>query len=225
MPKPTFFNLPEAKRQRLTELAIEEFSSHSYRQASISNIVARAGIAKGSLYQYFEDKHELFRWLLLDVATNRKRAYQQGSLPTHEMDYFSTLKALCLSGMRFYQEEPRMARLSASVLEAITDPEVASICAAQRAEQQRETVELLEQAKQRGQLPAHLDTDIAGHIVLAVLADGLTSVLLSRLNVDLQTALANPSLISHLPPDELDQIVEQVVQILRRGLACASQPG
>ncbi len=53
MPQATFFNLPEEKRQKILECALDEFAAHDYDSASVSKIVAKAGIAKGSLYQYF----------------------------------------------------------------------------------------------------------------------------------------------------------------------------
>ena len=64
MPRQTFFNLPEDKRNPIIDLALDEFSKYDYKNASISRIVARAGIAKGSLYQYFEDNRDLFLYLV-----------------------------------------------------------------------------------------------------------------------------------------------------------------
>jgi AcrR family transcriptional regulator len=74
MPKTTFFNLPEEKRRLILDLAIEEFAERDYKSASISNIVARAGIAKGSLYQYFEDKHDLYLYLI-ELAGEEKKVF------------------------------------------------------------------------------------------------------------------------------------------------------
>ena len=51
MPTQTFWNLPSEKRDALIAIAVEEFASNDYDAASISRIVARAGIAKGSIYQ------------------------------------------------------------------------------------------------------------------------------------------------------------------------------
>ena len=59
MPKITFFNLPDEKRQLILDIAIDEFAENDFANVSISRIVARAGIAKGSFYQYFEDKDDL----------------------------------------------------------------------------------------------------------------------------------------------------------------------
>ena len=65
MPSSTFFRLPEEKRQRLIEAAWEEFSRVSYSEASINQIIHAARIPRGSFYQYFNDKGELF-WYLRD---------------------------------------------------------------------------------------------------------------------------------------------------------------
>ena len=64
MPKQTFFNLPDDKRQRILDVVIDEFADNDYANVSISRIVARAGIAKGSFYQYFEDKEDLSGYLV-----------------------------------------------------------------------------------------------------------------------------------------------------------------
>jgi TetR/AcrR family transcriptional regulator len=54
MPKQTFFNLPDEKRDLITDVVIDEFADNDYDKVSISRIVQRAGIAKGSFYQYFD---------------------------------------------------------------------------------------------------------------------------------------------------------------------------
>ncbi|MFC3041109.1 TetR/AcrR family transcriptional regulator [Virgibacillus xinjiangensis] len=74
MPKPTFFNLPEEKRQKLVHAAEEEFSRVPLFEASISNIVKAAGIPRGSFYQYFEDKEDIFFFLLNEQAEKRKES-------------------------------------------------------------------------------------------------------------------------------------------------------
>ena len=74
MPKSTFMNLPEGKRGAIIGIAFEEFALNSYEHASLSRIVERAGIAKGSMYQYFADKHELYLYLV-DLAARSERAH------------------------------------------------------------------------------------------------------------------------------------------------------
>src|SRR5690242_14812279 len=97
-PKSTFLNLPPEKRERIIELAIEEFSERPYAQASLSRIVARAGIAKGSVYQYFEDKRDLYRWLLTEEVPRRKLAWVAADPPPPGSDLFDALEHTFLVG-------------------------------------------------------------------------------------------------------------------------------
>lgn len=64
MPTPTFANLPAAKRDAFLTAAIAEFAAHDVASASVSRIVATLGIAKGSVYQYFADKQDLYAHLV-----------------------------------------------------------------------------------------------------------------------------------------------------------------
>jgi AcrR family transcriptional regulator len=70
MPKQTFYNLPEEKRERLIDAAIDEFTIHSLREASITNIIKQAEIPRGSFYQYFEDLDDLFFYLIKRFVIN-----------------------------------------------------------------------------------------------------------------------------------------------------------
>jgi AcrR family transcriptional regulator len=56
----TFSNLPPEKQEKIVAAAVREFARHGYKKASINTIVRDAGIAKGSLYQYFHNKEVLF---------------------------------------------------------------------------------------------------------------------------------------------------------------------
>ena len=75
MPKETFFNLPNEKRQLIENTAISEFAANGYDKASINTIVAKSGIAKGSFYQYFTEKKDLFLHIILSVIAQKKIKY------------------------------------------------------------------------------------------------------------------------------------------------------
>ena len=48
------------KRESIIRAAIEVFSRKEFKAASISEIAQRAGVANGTIYQYFKDKEDLF---------------------------------------------------------------------------------------------------------------------------------------------------------------------
>ena len=64
MPSSTFFRLPQEKRERLLCAATDEFARTTFAEASINRIVQSAHIPRGSFYQYFEGKEDLFFFLL-----------------------------------------------------------------------------------------------------------------------------------------------------------------
>jgi AcrR family transcriptional regulator len=60
LPKRTFNRLDDEKKEKVMRAAIEEFQAHGFENAKVEAIAQNAEIAKGSIYQYFDDKKELF---------------------------------------------------------------------------------------------------------------------------------------------------------------------
>jgi AcrR family transcriptional regulator len=60
MPRPTWANLDAARRERVLHAAMAEFGRHGYSGGSLNVIAREAGVAKGSLFQYFDDKFDFF---------------------------------------------------------------------------------------------------------------------------------------------------------------------
>lgn len=93
MPKITFFNLADDKRQLLIEALEQEFSRVPLFNASISNIVKAANIPRGSFYQYFEDKEDAYFFLLKEQLLRNKENFIF-SLQKCNGDLFDTMTEL-----------------------------------------------------------------------------------------------------------------------------------
>lgn len=76
MPKQTFFNLPEDKKEKIIAAARKEFSRVSLYEASISNIIKDADISRGSFYQYFENKEDAFFLVLEDLININEKKFK-----------------------------------------------------------------------------------------------------------------------------------------------------
>lgn len=61
MVKQTFYNLTPQKRTRIINAIIEEIDGKTLDEISINQIVKNAGISRGSFYQYFDDKKDVFK--------------------------------------------------------------------------------------------------------------------------------------------------------------------
>ncbi|WP_299094911.1 TetR/AcrR family transcriptional regulator [uncultured Metabacillus sp.] len=93
MPKQTFFHLPKDKQDILIHSAKEEFSRVPLHEASIANIIKHAGIPRGSFYQYFEDKEDLFFYLLDQLAQKNHERFIS-TLKEKEGDLFETFTGI-----------------------------------------------------------------------------------------------------------------------------------
>ena len=60
MPRATWANLDAERRARVLHAAMAEFGRHGYSGGSLNVIAREAGVAKGSLFQYFDDKFDFF---------------------------------------------------------------------------------------------------------------------------------------------------------------------
>ncbi|MBA9007609.1 TetR/AcrR family transcriptional regulator [Thermomonospora cellulosilytica] len=85
MPTSTWFRLNVAKRDRVLEAAMREFGEHGYSTGSLNNIAREAGIAKGSLFQYFTDKLEFFAYVC-DETSRRIREDMERRIAGIDLD-------------------------------------------------------------------------------------------------------------------------------------------
>jgi len=111
MPKETFLNLPKEKQDIIENVAIDEFAEYGFDLASINRIVSAAGIAKGSFYQYFEDKKDLFMYILDNTVQKKIEYISPIAFDAENQDFFTLLRELFLSGMRFALHHPKRAKI------------------------------------------------------------------------------------------------------------------
>ncbi len=218
MPKPTFINLPAAKRERIVALAIDEFSGRSFREASLSRIVARAGIAKGSMYQYFDNKLDLYRWLIIEELARRKMEFLGARAPSPDADFFAQIRAMIRAGIEFFLVEPRLSRIAAALLDGSSEPGLRELHAEVRGMSTALFVDFLRRARERGEIRADLDLEVLARLVNVVLGVGLSDVTLSRLGVDMGGFLADPQLASRLTDEDINGLIDEVIAFVRGGL-------
>lgn len=214
MPKETFHNLPAAKRQAIIDLAIEEFAERPYGVASLSHIVERAGIAKGSMYQYFEHKQELYLFVLEYAAREQLRLLGEQTPPEPDLDLFALLRWQMRAAVQVGLRAPQLTRL---MYRATTDalPFRDEVALRLQAASEGYLSVRLAQAAARDEIDPTLDLELAG-FMLSQLTSGLHELLLRRAGISLEAAAADPALLDNPATDAL---YDQVIRILQFGLA------
>jgi len=107
-----FLKLDPKKQQRILQAICEEFTNHSYEDASTNRIVEKAGISKGALFNYFGCKEDMYHALLRYVLDFFK-GYAISNFETD--DFIERCRILGEMDMRIYQEAPYMVDFFATI--------------------------------------------------------------------------------------------------------------
>src|SRR3954467_6614967 len=75
-PKRRTLLAPEDRRLQLLAAATTVFAEKGYRNAGVGDIIARAGVARGTFYLYFTSKQEIFLAIVEDFHGRVTRAIE-----------------------------------------------------------------------------------------------------------------------------------------------------
>jgi AcrR family transcriptional regulator len=207
MPNQAFFNLSESKRNSIISVAIDEFSSATYDSASINKICNVSNIAKGSFYQYFSDKLDLYVYIM-SFAIEKKISFFASVL-----DQFKTLtlrdqiQLLFIKGIEFAKANPQYAALGEQF--SSENNLTVKLAVIKNGDKQSESLfdQLIELAKSKGEISANIDTS-ALNLVLQSLNKSVNEYMMNKFNS-----------ISHKHYDEdTKKMVESLLDIIFHGI-------
>ncbi|MBO8170254.1 MAG: TetR/AcrR family transcriptional regulator [Bacillaceae bacterium] len=207
MPTDTFFNLPEAKREKIIDAAIDEFAEHPFNQASVARIVEQAGIPRGSFYQYFDDLKDLYRYIF-HLSGQKKVAYLQQHMTDHDRDIFQQIRDLYIAGLKFADEHPRLARIGSRFMKEDDDLKQEIMGELEQKSDDFFGV-LLSQAQQRGEIDARVEVKTASFMFFT-LNFAITDHLLAQSDPNGDTLVDNEAFM---------KMVDQMLYILKNGMA------
>jgi len=166
LPNKTFFNLNQEKRDRVLDSAIDEFAKNGYSKASITSIVNKAEIAKGSFYQYFKNKYDLFKYII-KIAVERKLEYINSSINSYksEFDFIEYWKMLNKAGIKFAKDNKDLATISLSLIKNKDKEKFNDIITQLKPLSDEMFEELIKKAQRKGQIRNDIDQKYISHLL------------------------------------------------------------
>ena len=165
IPKETFYNLSEEKRQLIEKVAIREFGAFGYDKASINRIVNQCQIAKGSFYQYFKDKKDLFLYLISRISEKKIEFISPVFQNPGQYDFFTLIRELFISGVKFAAKNPEITMMGNWLLKNKSHPIYNEIISTGLQNAQNIYTQLLEQAISKGEIRDDIDLDFISHTI------------------------------------------------------------
>lgn len=101
-------------KRAIFEASISIFSESGYNGATMDDIAAAAGVAKGTLYYYFKSKEEIFKYIITEgMELIKEQLHEQAS---KEVNSLLKLKAMCRHQLRMVNEKKEFFKVIMSQL-------------------------------------------------------------------------------------------------------------
>ncbi|HEY6828574.1 MAG TPA: TetR/AcrR family transcriptional regulator [Gemmatimonadaceae bacterium] len=166
MPRPRFHKLPPAQQQAIHRAALDEFATHGFNGASLNRIIDAAGISKGSMYYYFDDKAALYAHVARGELGRLFESAGPFPVPAAQDPdaFWSTLEAYYRRMMVALAASPQLAALARDWLVASANPTL------QQAQKEMEAalVPWFEQAITAGRRARAVRKDVPSGLLIAV---------------------------------------------------------
>lgn len=166
MPTNTYLNLPEEKKTRILEAAIDEFAEHRFSQASINRIIKAAGIPRGSFYQYFSDKEDLYLLVIEKIGKEKLAVFSSHPAPSPDSTFLEAIIASVPAVLEWVERCPKYNQIGR--LMAQDDTAFIQRIVRQMTFSQNEVLEYLRRDQQRGLIRADVDLSLVIDLVLPV---------------------------------------------------------
>ena len=112
LPTDTFFNLSEDKKEKIFDAAVKEFSAKRLSEASINNIVKEADIPRGSFYQYFSGKEDIYEYMMGEIAKEQAVVERFLGQPAAGAGAFDGLIYKARALLELYRVRPEYRRVA-----------------------------------------------------------------------------------------------------------------
>jgi AcrR family transcriptional regulator len=155
MPKTTFYNLSDEKKERIFDAALQEFSIRTFSQASLNQIIKNACIPKGSFYQYFDNKEDLYLYMTEVVTKDMAELLGNVNGIDPDADVFEVI--LQETGEFLERGKVKPGYIEAAMLRELDDSEFIKKI---RNSSPKRYIKLLERDKERGLVKPEIDSEL-----------------------------------------------------------------
>ena len=121
-----FFDLKKDKQDRMMNAGLKVFATYGYKKASTDEIVAEAGISKGLLFHYFENKIGLYSFLY-DYSVRYMTMELAASVDKGETNLFAIARGVEDAKLQVLRGYPYMQQfLNTAVTENVSEALIAT---------------------------------------------------------------------------------------------------
>ncbi|MEE8341454.1 MAG: TetR/AcrR family transcriptional regulator, partial [Candidatus Neomarinimicrobiota bacterium] len=165
----TFTQLADSKQKSIIDASVYEFANNGFKNASVNKIVEKAGISKGSLFNYFKSKNLLFDHIY-QIALREVKIYLAEVRDESENDdFFIRFGKIINSGIMFISKHPRLARIYFRLLNSDDSPYGKEIIKKLHGEAIKYLTDFVETGIERNELRSELSLNTVAFLMESIL--------------------------------------------------------
>ncbi|MFW6000954.1 MAG: TetR/AcrR family transcriptional regulator [Halanaerobium sp.] len=210
MPKQTFFNLSEEKQQRILAAGKEEFAANPYLKTSINRIIERADISKGSFYQYFDNKKDLYKYIIDRASEKKMKFLNQKINDYHELSFFELLRELFVASIQFKNAYPELSEIGDQLLSGANEVLKKEIYAESKPKSNEFFENIIQKGIEKGELDPNIDIKFTAYML-----------------TDFSISIVNYFFENHNSEDleEIMDYVDKMLYIMKNGISRGENNG
>ncbi|MGM0380313.1 MAG: TetR/AcrR family transcriptional regulator [Bacillota bacterium] len=215
MPSKTFLNLNKEKKERIIKAGLYEFALNRYKVASLSKIVKKANISKGSIYRYFDNKKDFYLFLV-DIAVKKKLDYIERNLEK-DLDFFKKIKQINLIGLEFDLTYLEYSGLISHFTNETTTEEIKDEIKPSLKKTREFVKKYILKAKREGVIKKDIDVDLVTFLIIQI-SISIHKFLESKYNFDYYELISKNKDIS-FKKIEINKELDKLIDVLKNGLS------
>ena len=216
MPTETFLNLADEKRKAFIETALKEFADNNYDSASINKIIKELNIARGSVYQYFTDKLDL--WLYLkEHAELQKISYIQSIDRNQYPDFWTYYEDLFIKGINFDKNHPTCSRFLYRIGYKESSKDVAGYIDQWKMKAKEIFTRWVNEEKKNGSINKTVQTEIAVQFILSM-SSSIGELVQTKYAKDIERNFVNQEPLFTESKEEYEIVVKELIKLLKKAL-------
>lgn len=181
VPTQTFQNLPETKKNRIFDSIKQEIIRHGVDHFLIAPIIRESEIPRGSFYQYFTDKKDVFDYLIGEIGQKKKMFFSQNQILKLEghVPFSERLKTTLYWGLEFSTTFPEYQAVWHQ-LQLTKSPLLMPWIEQSKENAFRMYVEWLRVDMDQGLLNPNLDVEVTASLFVSLTTESLLSDFLNQ---------------------------------------------
>jgi TetR/AcrR family transcriptional regulator len=212
----TFQNLTADKQEDVVRESLREFALHGYEVASLSNVITRLGLAKGSFYRYFESKQALYLFLL-ENCTALRLQFDSEHVDSTLGDLSGLLMEHYGAKIKFDKQFPLHSAFLYSVLQEKNNDELRDIHLENKQKILQVTQKVIAGLAKNKAIRKGVDINVLSFMI-ADMQVMILNYVQSRYQIDFRENIRNGKPLYSLPEKEMLSIAKAFVDMLCNGV-------